>query len=919
MRVLCVAEKNSIARAVADLLSSGSASKRTSPARFCPNFDFPFRLRTPRDVHAQVTVTSVQGHLLDSDFVRGNGWRQVAPEHLFDAGILRGCNLSGKDKEMENVKRNLEQEARHADLLVIWTDCDREGEAIGMDVANVCRAVNPRLVVKRAKFSVIQHREINQAMHNLVEIDHRQAAAVAVRNELDLRIGAALTRFLTMRFQSRFKALDGKMLSYGSCQFPTLGFVVDAYRKIARFSPEPFWKISASVLRPLHQHAGAAGDDVHQQQQQQHSPPQPGQEAQRCNFLWDRGSLFDELFCLALYEPCVLNPEATVTQVVAKPKSKWKPYPMTTVDLAKMGTTSLRMPSDQVMAVAEKLYQQGFVSYPRTETNEFDPAVDLRALVALQMGDPGWGGYVTDAMLGARNLFSAPRRGNKNDKAHPPIHPTRAAPHLTGNERRVYELITRRFLACCNRDAEGRGTKVSIQIAGEGFTTTGLVIHARNYLDIYPYDLWSAQEVPDFAVGERFVPDTLEMTQGETSPPSLLTEAQLIGLMETHGIGTDATIPDHIKKVIERDYVLRQGGGNGGGAGASRGRGRGRGLGCGGGRGGGGMGHADNGDGHDDDGGAARAGGSQAVMCPTTLGIALVDGMDAVTQQSLAKPHLRASLEANLVAISEGRARPEVVVAAAIREFRRVYRRTVVRAYAIETRLAENLGADPSNQPPNAGPGPGNGGFGGGNGGGFGGGGGGGRDNGPPPPRPFLPLPPPGPHGNSGTLGGGYAPFIQPPPQYGAPGGNNRGDISFLQNQFERRDEPYAPPVRKCRCQMVAVIKTVSKGGPTKGEQFWTCPAVSQTAKCSYFEWATEEESAREAAADARQDARSFGPATRGGRGGGRGSGIRAARGSSRAGKRGGGTGSRARGASRGRGRGRGRGGRGGGATSYQD
>ena len=82
----------------------------------------------------------------------------------------------------------------------------------------------------------------------------------------------------------------------------------------------------------------------------------------------------------------------------------------------------------------------------------------------------------------------------------------------------------------------------------------------RNYLDVYTYDRWNAKTIPTFHEGEHFVPSRLEMSSGQTSAPNPLTEAELIAEMEAHSIGTDATIAEHIKKVLERSYVEKRNG-----------------------------------------------------------------------------------------------------------------------------------------------------------------------------------------------------------------------------------------------------------------------------------------------------------------------------------------------------------------------
>jgi DNA topoisomerase III len=113
-------------------------------------------------------------------------------------------------------------------------------------------------------------------------------------------------------------------------------------------------------------------------------------------------------------------------------------------------------------------------------------------------------------------------------------------------------------------------------------------------LDVYPYDKWSDKVLPDFEEGATFVPSVCELRDGTTSKPSLLTEADLVGIMDKNGIGTDATIAQHIEKIIEREYVI------------------------------------------------PRMEGSVKYLVPSTFGIALVDGYNDIGfDRGLCKPQLR--------------------------------------------------------------------------------------------------------------------------------------------------------------------------------------------------------------------------------------------------------------------------------------
>lgn len=464
--------------------------------------------------------------------------------------------------------------------------------------------------VVRARFSNIERAHIIQAASDPIPLDEQQANAVAARIELDLRLGAAFTRMQTLALQNMVPRPEGQssVISYGSCQFPTLGFVVDRYLRVRNFVPEAFW-----YIRVTHEKDGIT-----------------------TNFSWRRNHLFDRMAVIIIFERCLIAKTAKVTKMQKKPTRKSKPLPLTTVELQKLGSRFLRMTSQEVMNVAEALYQKGWISYPRTETDQFDRGMDLRALVNKQQQDGHWGAFAQGLMNGG---FNQPRDGRNNDKAHPPIHPVNyVTPQAleTDNQRKVYEFVVRRFLACCSEDAIGEATNIEIEYGGETFTAHGLTVIARNYLDVYPYDKWeSSQNLPQYTVGETFEPKEATMHDGKTTAPSYLTEPELIGLMDANGIGTDATMAEHIAKIKEREYVMARpkgGAGAGGNGAAVRGGGRGRARGRGG-RGGRGGAAAQR------EGGA---GGGLQEFIPTTLGIALIEGYDNVGfETSLSKPFLR--------------------------------------------------------------------------------------------------------------------------------------------------------------------------------------------------------------------------------------------------------------------------------------
>ncbi|KXN68698.1 prokaryotic type I DNA topoisomerase [Conidiobolus coronatus NRRL 28638] len=586
MRVLCVAEKPSMATELSKILSQGTANRRDGLDQYCANWDFNYQFQNKSCLF---TMTSIRGHIMTLDFIAPyNKWLSCQPLFLFETPVQKLVS-----KEMKNVEKNLLTEARRAQILIIWTDCDREGENIGEEIANICKKANSNIIVYRAKYSVVQPSHIHNACKSPITIDILQAQAVNIRMIIDLRIGASLTRFQTLSLKAAFPELDKDIISYGSCQFPTLGFIVDQYEKAKSFIPENFWYIFFSYTKQ-----------------------------ENIEFKWKRNKLFDYFTAVILYECCMTEPTAKVILKKEKPTSKWKPLPLTTVELQKAASKILKISSDETMMIAESLYNKGFISYPRTETDQYTPNFEFKPLIEKQLTHPQWGKFANSLISGGK--FREPRKGKNNDNSHPPIHPTAQVVNLEGNSKKIYEFITRRFLACCSDDAKGSQTDFEVDIAGEIFTTSGLTIFEKNYLGVYTYEKWNAKTIPNLNYGEIFTPTIFELREGITSAPKLLTEAELISLMDQNQIGTDATIQDHIKKILDRKYAYRE--------------------------------------------------NSQQLFMPSKLGIGLVEGYNNIgLERSLTKPLLRRQLEQQLKMVCDGSLQHERVLADSLSMYKEMF------------------------------------------------------------------------------------------------------------------------------------------------------------------------------------------------------------------------------------------------------
>lgn len=628
MKVLCVAEKPSISKAVAQTLSGGAARTRKLRAKYIMNYYFEYTFSGQR---CAVTMTLVLGHLTNVDFPPAFAWGKCAPGRLLEAPVLEVVS-------QQDVHDNIAREARGCDALMIWTDCDREGEFIGWEILQAARQGNAALredAVWRAQFLHLERAHVVAAAQAPLRLDMNAVRAVATRMELDLRVGASFTRLLTDLFRSAGAVGGGGaapgVVSYGTCQFPTLGFVVDRYLRVKRFVAEPFWSIAVEVAPEA-----AAGAPS--------ATPAP------VAFTWTKHHLFDRLLVTLLYQQC-FGATPTITLVTRKPTTNHRPLPLTTVELQKDCARLFRMLAKDALDAAEKLYNKGFVLYPRTETDLFPAAMDLRALVQQQAGDAAWGAYAARLLA---SDFRHPRQGRHDDKAHPPIHPVAyvaAAALDNDRQRKVYEYVVRRFLACCLDDARGELNTVHLTWGRQQFAASGLAVLARNYLDVYPYRTWLlSQALPPFREGQAVALHSAKVKEGRTLAPSHMTEPELIGLMDANGIGTDATIAEHIHKVIARGYVVR-----------------------------------------------LKQRGAEYIV-PLEFGMGLIRGFDRIEFDNilLLKPFLRKRLEGELQDIADGKTTKEAVLRDIVALYRLAFVQSALCAAVLVAACREVARAEPA-------------------------------------------------------------------------------------------------------------------------------------------------------------------------------------------------------------------------------
>ena len=507
---LIVAEKPSQARTIAEVLGGKRMRSRTIGGVKV------YIISTPWGKDAY--VTSVAGHILDTDFesrFRNVSRSKVDPRLLLTKAKVQKIVRQGANKFIR-VIRHL---AKNADRLIIATDYDREGENIGRQIVRIAKSANPKIEVKRARFSAMTRDEILKAFseENLKEINMNYVNASEARQESDLRVGASLTRLLSASVQRRLGA-TGYVISLGPVQTPTLGFVVERYLKHLE-----------SKEKAKEEYIIVADTDIGELVLQGYKRNDKSKAQEFIKNL-----------------PKVLELE----REERKSKRKPRPLPLNTPRLAELSARYLGLSAKETLTLAESLYLEGFISYPRTETDKRNSESLKKAFKIARK--------VKELLKPSRDI-GKPRNGRRDDQAHPPIHPVKVASPSSishAKKRKLYEFILRHFLANFGPDAKLVEVNALFKGGEYKFSFSKTYAEDPGRLEVYPYINISERPVK---VPKKL---TVKAYRVKKLPPKIIppiTEAELVKLMDEHGVGTDATFADHINKLIERRYIERKG------------------------------------------------------------------------------------------------------------------------------------------------------------------------------------------------------------------------------------------------------------------------------------------------------------------------------------------------------------------------
>jgi DNA topoisomerase-1 len=462
---------------------------------------------------------------------------------------------AGKSKTVTELKAAL----KGADELYLATDEDREGEAIAWHLLQVLK---PKVPVKRMVFHEITKEAIQGALEHTRSLDDDLVQAQETRRIVDRLFGYEISPVLWRKVN--------RGLSAGRVQSPAVRLVVERERERMAFVSAAYYDVKATF------DTEKSGDNEFEAK----LLSVDGKRIATGDSFNDLGQLTSDVMLLdkeAAYAlaGAISNPavKVTVASVESKPSTRRPAAPFTTSTLQQEASRKLRMSAKQTMDTAQSLYQDGHITYMRTDS----PTLSSQAIAAARKQ--------ASEMFGPELVADAPRvytgKSKNAQEAHEAIRPageefkrpSELASVLHGRALELYELIWKRTVASQMQDAKVSTTTVRIAVGplGDGrtaeFTASGTVVTFKGFLAAYEESQDEARnaedyeeaKLPNLEVGQTVKISNIYAKDHQTSPPPRYTEASLVKALEEDGIGRPSTYAAIMSNIIAKGYVTKRG------------------------------------------------------------------------------------------------------------------------------------------------------------------------------------------------------------------------------------------------------------------------------------------------------------------------------------------------------------------------
>jgi DNA topoisomerase-1 len=415
--------------------------------------------------------------------------------------------------------------AKDADTYIDACDYDIEGSIIGYCILKYACG-NKESIAKRMKYSTLTKEELEKSYEELLpKLDFALIEAGRTRHEIDWLYGVNLSRALTIAA----KDWSGKYatLSTGRVQGPTLRFLVAREKAIRSFVPTPYWQIRAEV------------------------------EIDGQVFEAEKDIIETKKEADAIVNECK-GKDGVVENIEVKQFQQTPPIPFDIGALQSEAYSLFGYTPRRTLDIAQRLYLDALISYPRTSSQKLPPAIHYEEILKSLSGASEYKRLASE-LLSKKEL--KPNEGKKEDPAHPAIYPTGNLPErvLEEPERRIWDLVVRRFMAVFGEPAIRQSLKVCINVDGKRFFLRGRRTLKEGWLRFYePYVRSEEVLLPQLEEGQKLKVRRIILEDKFTKPPPRYNPGSLLKKMEEAGIGTKATRADIIQTLYDRKYVREE-------------------------------------------------------------------------------------------------------------------------------------------------------------------------------------------------------------------------------------------------------------------------------------------------------------------------------------------------------------------------
>jgi DNA topoisomerase-1 len=414
----------------------------------------------------------------------------------------------------------IEKLVKGASEYVSACDYDIEGSTIAW---NIIRFIGKAKDGKRMKFSTLTDEDIIEAYSKASpHLDFPQIEAGLTRHTLDFLWGINLSRALTLALE---KANGYWTLSVGRVQGPTLKLLEEREREIEKFVPELFWTIEIRGL--------INGKEI--------------------SALHETDRFWEKAQADGVLKKCS-GKKALVESIEKRMVRQSPPTPFDLTTLQRESFGNFGYSPKMTLDVAQSLYEQALISYPRTSSQKLPQKLGLKVIIEKLRGQKDY--LALCGKLLARGKF-VPKEGEKEDMAHPAIFPTGQVPaKLTPYQRNVYDLIVRRFLATFADAALRERITAVIDVNGEKFKSFGVRTIKPEWMEYYGrYAKFKEQLLPEMEKGQAVEKPDVRMNEKETTPPDRFSQASILKSMEDRNLGTKATRAQILQTLYDREYI----------------------------------------------------------------------------------------------------------------------------------------------------------------------------------------------------------------------------------------------------------------------------------------------------------------------------------------------------------------------------